>query len=164
MTRVVHLHIADDFVGELHLHVGDSAGDGEPTHRDATHSSAVSEILRRFEAHDPTTSARAVLDVLSRRGWQGFPPASRTEGTKSKAAYVRLIYKGTKREASVYLNTVAFIFARKEASDLAEGIDNAELHADGSLYIYHSHGRVDEALQSMSLIERWADGDWGDQN
>lgn len=159
MTRTVHLHIPDDFVGELHVHVGDSDGDGgEPM----VDSSAVSQILKRFEAHDPTTSARAVLDVLTGRGWQAFPPASRTEGTKSKAAYVRLIYKGTKREASVYLNTVALIFARKEASDLADGIDEAELHADGSLYIYHSNGRVDQALKSMSLMERWADGDWGE--
>lgn len=161
MTRTVHLHIPDDFVGELHVHVGAPAEavDPSPPHTVGTHSSDLSKILRRFEAHDPTTQARTVLDVLCDRGWQAFPPASRTEGSKSKAAYIRLIYKGAERQASVYLNTVALIFARKEASELAEGMDHAELHPDGSLYIYHSAGRVDEALEGMSQLEHWADGD-----
>lgn len=164
MSKVVHVHIPNDFEGEIHLHVG---GTGVETTTlpgdsgsDVATTSAIEEILGRFEAHDSTTAARAVFEALVGRGWKAFPPASRTSEAKSKAAYIRLVYNGAKRTTSIYLNTVAIVFARKEAAEFNDAIEAAELRADDALYLYFSEGRVDQALEGIALMERWADGEW----
>jgi hypothetical protein len=160
--RIVHLHIPAGFEGEIHVHVDADVETGVlPVNGSGPISTpAVETILKRFEDFDSTTAARAVHDALVERGWFAVAPASRsTACATSNAPCVRLLYKGTDKTASVYLNTASLVFARKGAAELAAAIDAAELHADGAMYLYHSSGHLEQALDGMALVERWADGE-----
>lgn len=158
-ARVLHVHIPGDFEGEIHIYVdtpanvvGPSGAKGE-----VALSPIIGKILERFESHDSATAAREVHDALVARGWRAHAPNGRS-GNESTSPYVRLVYKGSKREVSVFLNTVSLAYGRKDAALLVGKIDGAELHADGLLYIYHSDGRADKALAGMNVLEDRANG------
>ena len=160
---MVHLHIPGDFEGEIHLHVEPPGVHTTPLTGDdngVVEASDVEKILKRFENHDPATAARAVYTALVERGWEANVPTSKT-GNVSNAAYLRLVYKGTHRTVSVFLNTVSLVYARKDASELVKHVGDAELHADGSMYLYHAEGKAERALGDMTSLEDWANGQAG---
>ncbi len=73
--------------------------------------------------------------------------------------YIRLVYKGSHHTVSVFLNTNSLHYVRKNAHRLVNHISDTELHGDGTMYLYHSAGRANTAVEGMVFLERWANGD-----
>jgi len=157
----IHIHLPGDLEGPVHVYVhgADVETRTLPTGNGvATTSTDVEQILKRFEAFESTTVARQVHDALVEQGWEAHAPASRN-GDSSKASYVRMLYRGTEREVSLFLNTVALVSARAKAKEVAASLEGAELHADESVYLYHDHGKLDQAIAAADALRRWANGE-----
>jgi hypothetical protein len=125
----------------------------------ATTSTAVEQMLRRFENFDPTTAARQVHDQLVARGWDAVVPVSRDGKATSGSSYLRLIFRGSNRKAVLYINTKALVSNAAKQHAVAVKLDGAEVHNGKETYLYHDTGRVQQALAGAEALERWANGE-----
>jgi hypothetical protein len=117
--------------------------------------SGAEAMLARFVAYDPTSKARLVYEAAIAAGWMAFTPEPRGGKTKSDAAYVRFVYDGSARKATVYLNTNSvFTTGAKEKAVMAQ-LPGADVRTD----VYVAHKQLDQALDALDAIRRWADGE-----
>ncbi|MHB1446206.1 MAG: hypothetical protein ACYCZV_11190 [Acidimicrobiales bacterium] len=156
----IHIHLPLQFKGIVHLHIDDEAeiatqpGTGD----DAVSTSKVEAILQRFESYEPGTVARRVHEKLVSTGWVSHLPASR-DGSESKSAYFRLVYTGsTGKRVTLYLNSRSLVSTGAKEREVVSALQGAEVHKT-DIYIYHSEGRLQQALDAADSLRCWADGE-----
>jgi hypothetical protein len=173
----LHLHIPPGLTGVIHLHLGSSAPAGgglvaaapavttaaapaAPTASAApgAEASDFSEMLARFERHDPGCAARTVYESLVDRGWVPHLPKPRGGKPASAAAYVRLTYNGQQREVSLYLNSAGLMSSGRGQRQFVEGLPGTEPRPD-DVYLPHGGGATEQAIANAVALQGWADGE-----
>jgi hypothetical protein len=155
----IHIHLPLQFKGIVHFHIGEDAESAAPPNigDGAVSTSPTEAVLQRFESFDPGTVAREVYKELTSTGWVSYTPTSR-DGSESKSAYLRLVYTGAKAgRVTLYLNTKALVSTGAKEREVAASLEGAEIHKT-DIYIYHSDGRLQQALAAAEELRQWADG------
>ncbi len=183
----LHIHLPAGLTGTVHVHVNidgsshllqaaasaeaaasaavpapapaPAQGSGEPDRPagDAPDDDEVQEMLRRFERYDADTAARTVYETLLSRGWRPFLPKARGGKTKSAAAYIRLVYRGSSRRVTLYLNSSALVSAGTSEREFATSLPGADVQSE-DVYLHHSDNRAGQAVDAAEALQRWADG------
>jgi len=157
----IHIHIPAG-PGTVHISVSDGevtmTSDGPADQMELIE--VVDDMLRRFEAYDPNSGARALHSKLEARGWQAHLPKSRKEGKTSDATYVRYTFAGSKRRATLYMDSAALFAAGKEERKVLESVPNAE-DRTSVVRIPHTGGQAEllDALVGVEGVEAWASAD-----
>jgi hypothetical protein len=156
----IHIHIPSD-AGTVHIVVtGDEVAittDGDPGGTPEG-DDALESMIRRFEGYDSLTGAREILEAMQARGWEAFVPQPRAGATTSEAAYVRFVFHGARRKATLYIDSAAIFAAGKNEMSVLAEISVAEVRS-GSVRVNHSGdrgGTVADAMAAAGLIEDWA--------
>ncbi len=166
----VHLHLPAGFRGVIHLHVGADAGadagpaavrpvreDPEAAVGDEPPDAAIEEMLQRFEGYDAHTAARRVYAEMIRSGWDPFLPRPRGGRTKSDAAYIRLVCRGSTHRVTLYLNSAALMSSGTRERDFVRQLPGADPQNE-DVYLHYSEGRETAALAAAEDLRLWADG------
>lgn len=163
----LHLHLPTGFQGVIHLHFGEGAsgpavaagaapalGERQP---DGLANAGIEEMLGRFETFDAATAARRIYEEMITVGWEPFLPQPRGGKEKSEAAYIRLVYRGTARRVSLYLNSAVLTSSGTRERDFVSQLPGAEPQRD-DVVLHHSDGRHERALEAVKRLRQWADG------
>ena len=95
----VHLHLAPNFDGEVHVHIGPHTvsatfTDGTPTENSTVAADVIdadiAAILDRFTRYDASAPVRVIYKKMIDLGWNPNSPAVRVEG-KAPEAYIRWV-------------------------------------------------------------------------
>ncbi len=164
----LHLHIPADLTGVVHIHLG-SSSNGQPAPAPApspaesepstaADDDRVAEMLARFERHDPTSAARRVYEALVDGGWEARLPQPRGGKPASAAAYIRMVYEGSKHKVTLYLNSAALMSAGRREREFATSLPGAQPQTEQDVYFPHGGGAADQAIENAEALRRWADG------
>lgn len=118
---------------------------------------SIETLLARFEAYDPATNARDLLDHLSAAGWIAHAPQNRG-GANTAPSYIRLTRTGVRR-ATAYLNSASvFVAGKAERQALATVPEGRE--QPSGIYVDHSPtrgGNLQQAITAMDHLTAWTD-------
>ncbi len=149
-----HIYFPDEYDGgDLHIHIGGSVQVVEIGAQSSNQTGPdMQEMLRRFRDYGVPNNAESVLNAMTADGWAA------QAGTK-RSPYIRLTYIGSRRRASMYLNTSSLSTNGLKLASFTGSLDGADQRG-ASVYFHHRAGEH-AALTAANEVRLWCDGKRG---